>query len=1342
MARSGPHSLTENGFQPSKIVTADQEFCVSDGQFLLIGGPELCRKGLFTEWDGVTLISTVEELTTVEAEEPLVLHDFYRLYFETQLEPEEESYRRLVELCQRSGVCLSIGPRSLEWLINHTDITDDIDLLGSYTDCVLTYDMSDPDGFISHLCERYDLDRSQDIRTELPKLGYQYAYTEPYLNERFGTYESYIPALIPVVTDLKDQGGFFPDFPSLAGIRDRSASLSAEIIEEGLVSVAVEGTVGQFIEEITTELPKLTTAVVQHLQDGDVDIGTALDGEFRTITQLGASSLGAIGLSGSAGMAGPFAAVAGFLIWRRFRGDDSRTAVQEYFGTLLTNRLYPHTRAKLETSLGLPPMTLTILGEMLQDGEFERIDAVVAFAGSRTRTEFDEVEAAIADLETEYDEELAALDTQIQTLDDRLSEIEPTAAFISEAVDNAMDDLDAFGEELRSEEADRLDVDTVSLDEVLDQYVGDQPECIVRAIETDGADLLLLKGGYGTGKTTAGYLACNRLSGKYTVRLPNFEGKGVLFSERHLRDRVDATEHTVVYTSYKTGAYPFLDEHELKQLIRWTTEGLCETVIIECRDERLRSLERTATDLLTDEWSRDPPSLSHTWADKGELTFEKLEHRRDIEPIVRWALTVHGPASNSLVNQVIDFAGAADEGGYNVGIAKAAAASVRSAERPLLEYDTVEELVWHDVKSAVGSEATCGPVLAHLCATRTMLTAELEAVVAGYGRGDLGQCIGELRAFLGREVRMHLTETDDDRVRTPAPSDRWRVSPEITADAIFRFNTIVSRDTPVEQITSNIIGAGQDHLLPKLAAHLGSAHESAVSASNHEYREAVRRESTVMLDEVGRQGADAAAFARCFDELVRANIAVSPQPLTERADRLLAGLASIDVGAKYDTQTLLLNHLGWLYVGHGVVDETLDMAGLIRAFDEVFDDSDSAINNAYAMALLEFLKLFAAEDSSVASLAFDQMLLTLEAEFLETHRKINPETDESHELANMYSFALSMTAQRYTASEVETQLDAVFTHLVETVRERDGFDTHYLGKVDGMTLAQFATRFDTPPEVWAKLITRSARNQASALTDEVELPAFDWLADADEDVITGQRIRAFLLSVYIEAFFQLASQRGPEGAEAWCTFLLDEHRAALEALISPEWERNEGVSLALGSESIREHATPYYWLGSVHAPTVSVAAGALMYQPDKIQHPEAWIRHYVRVFDRRGTSLDKFPYAGVVYLGAGLLKELFTDTPPKAFQDHVDPVSPDRERWLPVITESIRESARRLEIDTGTLLLEVYEQLVLMAGLEIATSEDGRPYCQQELQRLADQFPSHSTRFEDLSEQLEILKSE
>ncbi|WP_254823011.1 hypothetical protein [Haloglomus halophilum] len=1051
--------------------------------------------------------SVVDDLGTAVESPPgefVVVDDFYSAYQHAPAE-DRHAFEAWLAEDRPGGVCLVTRPYDIDWLLESPETGLDGGILGGFDrGYLLRYSPEDDDdrdqvvGCCLSVC-RTEADASltpAEVRAAMDELFLvpEYEFDSPALREALGV-EAYGETLVPaLVVYLSDRLGADGEALLPGGVRNAFEGVLGNVGITQFLAETKEACSGLFSRETLADLATDASAIAG-------SSGTAVP--VASTLGLGAG-------------AAPSALVAGgsLALYLRLQDDDDLSRA-DAFDALLGDEMTPPARASLEAELGLPPRTVGNFRRLVRGDTAERLLALSESSrGGAVDRRLDEVEAAVES----HQEDLRAFEDLSGRLAEATIAPDEFADFVAGSIAGATDDIEDLRETVRDEERDNvLQVGTV--DEV-PPYHGDEDDRLVELVE-EGADLVVLRGSHGTGKTTAAHLACEALAPEYDVRLPNFNTS----SRDALEYSLTATgEETVVFTAYKRG---LTDETAIngpggfQAVLRWLDRGHCSTVILECRDELYRSLDSLSNDI-------DDRYRKAVWRDHEEIRFDRLSNE-DIEAVVAWTLDRFDYQGDRA--DIVREATRVADG--NPEIAKIAARFALTDGTQLGRIDSQDELIWSDIDSLFSREAIVvdgraigGSAFEITSAVRRVRTDELAAALGQtVDRRDLGLCARYLSGYLGGDVRAAADRAGETsgggRFLEPDPVDAdagpiplddddiWQVSPDIYADTVFRVGFLEGEitDRTLDEYLDAVADAGNPDRYVGLAEHLGEAFGHSRESGDDDLARTVAEEAHRLLARVAGDDVPAAVYVECLDELVRNQVPVAAWHLREHVERVVSGTsagrerllerADFDEGdldvdpSRVSVETLSTNLFGSLYLNHYEFAGAEQMAALddvarrVAAEYERARGADPAsfLENLYSMAL-SGLAADEPEPEAVADALDAVERLALDAAHADAHGN-----DPARFLENVYAMSFSKLAQwRSEPSEIRGWVEDIRRRTVETAHGADHGRTpeRFLATTYAMTLAKLSDHYPDPRTVDGWVETVEAMALETATSDGIE----------------------------------------------------------------------------------------------------------------------------------------------------------------------------------------------------------------------------------------------------------------
>ena len=867
---------------------------------LAVGPPYVGKSHWLRSLSGVSRVTTLRD--AVDEDGPTAVDDLYTAW---RVADDQTRSAFVTTLRQPTATCLVTRGRDLDWLLTESD-------LGEY-------------GLLDAVDRVYELryapdrepDRSQAVDRCLDLLpsgsearpdrqtiddcleelllypAYEFS-ASPLRNlfddERLG--RSVVPPLVAFHVDrLDDSGGLL----SPVAVQDTLRSIGADVVESASATAFLSSA-----REVCGQLLSSER------------LAAALDANDPTVQSLASPGVTAA-LGAAAGPSGATVAATLAIMAYLSGGDESSgfDPTETAYAGLLDDDLSPCARAQIEAELALPPRTIDRFQRFLRGDTVHRV--VTADADTT---------GAVAALETTVEDHAAELDA-LATVAERLrtarTDVEWMDSFLTEGVATATHDMVEFDERVRAEERALLRTDDLGS---MPPYLGDAHRPVVDAVADDEAGVVVVTGSHGTGKTRGIHQACAELYDLgYDIRLPRLDAASVEFIERGLT--VDDAP-TVAVASYKrgmTGGNQFTDDRGLEQLLRWLDRGVCDTVVVECREELSGSFERLARHVEHEERAR-------LFADRLQVEFEPFDASDDrIDRIVEWTLSALDYDDDP--EPVAEEARAVADG--NPEIAKIAARYAATTEEGLTAGWSAEELIWNDIKPLVlapGDEVDplATAVFEYTCSTRSPSTEQLLAMLgedhAVANTGKLDDVLRTLAGYLVVEglgddaaqaagyVPEHLQTT---ATPTVSGGEEWTVTPDVYAEVVFTEYGLGWRDASPERADEPLETLVEDdrfdsyRSVVRNADERASLYEGLAESLTFAYRAAARRDTVYehhvtsrvySLLEAAAQTEHPATYVGLVRQFAADGVPLDPGLLSAEADRLAAGmLADTNVAA-------------------------------------------------------------------------------------------------------------------------------------------------------------------------------------------------------------------------------------------------------------------------------------------------------------------------------------------------------------------------------------------------------------------------------------------------------------
>jgi hypothetical protein len=1235
---------------------------------LVLGAPSIGQTHCFDQ-AAVKRVETLENAIGQETTQPIVIDDFYCAFQRASTQFREQFLAHLTDT-SRAGLCVSTRPRSLDWLLENGALPTST--LESFDRAVfLRYDRTDPSA-IKRACKAIADDVTEIPDETLDAIRYPgHQFDNDSLRNCLGI-DGYDSTFVP---------------PLVADISLRLSD-SADQQVDGIVPNALSDLSRSITKNwgISTFVGTASAAGIDFLRrarDGDVQIDggsirASIDKAMSNLNPQEVQTTGAraaretfesqmsgdhleqaVRLLGGAGMAtlgwGPFAGAAGLILYVLFRDGGDNSTDQRFDELIETNkRMLPTTRERFEYVLDLPPQTLDGLEELTDPPTLARLQQVSNEIDPESLDQF----AAFADALEARDEEIEEFVRAVSDLEDRVTTLE---VFVSEKTREATGGINDVAETLREAETNLL---RATADRSIDPadviYEGDRVEALTEAV--DDARLIVLRGPHGTGKTTTAYRVCRTLAQAGTpVRLPNFRVERT-FIERSLSQ---VRGDPVLFTSYRVGDGSFETKRELQTLLEWLAEGVCETIIIECRDEQFSEFERLGEEVTTKHTAgREATKL---WTDRETIRFERLDDD-GIARIVDWTLSACGytGSADDVRGDIIEFAGGHPE------IAKIAARTVALDTGSLADADTADDLIWNEIKGTF-TDDDARHLFEYLCACRELSTEEVESVV-GIERDDLADIAIQLSGYLGGTMQEKIDKYGENVPVTG--NEVWTVVPNIYTAVVFRRRGI--RENRLSSYASQIVEMGEQQLLSRLATNLAIAHNQAgVYAEDGVASDSIRMSSAflrILRDELTVEDR---YYYSCVRNVVYYNVPVDPEVIVDSAAEITAGAeVDIDQEAVEDVFMVIPAVLGHLLINHlkaGTAEPSWirDVAAAMAS--ELTKDANNVLVSLYTVTI----KLLSIQYSDPEAPVVRSLLSQLETIIRESAADGQHDFDIDDFLLTVYGNAIGALSTDISDPEddvAQAWISRITLMAVDTVPfEVDDTDgVVFIGGVYAQAVRTVANKYADPTEQEADAWITELNNQIVEIATEV--------SDIDaEELLAG------FYGLSMEFLWHPFSDPKESDAQAWLTEI--ESRARQTVL----QEQHE------------------YDPATVLASTYAIALGGTV---ERFPDPDSQTgRAWLDVLEGRAveTALSgEYIQSSDQISQTGLLVNIYSYSVVTLVTDRIDPTADNVQDWLNAIIELIDERATddRHEIKPFLFLVSVYANAVANIAAEFRDPED------------------------------------
>ena len=1097
---------------------------------LLLGAPAVSQPDAL---DGVAC-DTLEDALHAPSDELVVLDDFYLILQRSQAAHVD----RLPSILDHAGgVCLVTRPRSLDWLVERDELPiDTFDAVD--TAYLLRYDLSDSD----EVARGYERCQSIWRATAGPEAD---QIERDGLRENRDRFE--YPAY-PFSSDLTD----------VLGRDEYGATL-------------LPGLVAHFSDEVAGRV--LTQ---QTLREAGSDLleGLGMAAITSSVSTIGWGAVAAGGLAAST-VTVPVSSLAfggaGGILWWLSR--DETPEGHEVRELLVETELLPDAEERLEIAYDLPPHTLDTLRELCAENPLSEI--------RRLEAEVEELQAIEDRLPEQHD--LDEFVERLSALDD-YTESPAAFDFLPRAIERAALDFEAFTDAVYEDERRLLQVSSGALTDTEIPYHGEEPDEIRTALESSDIDLVVVRGSHGSGKTTGIWKACEPLAEpataseaagdgerSYSIRVPDMARDPEFVAER-LREADEPPVLVFSYGEQLVEDAAALRDEDLSLVWRWIEQGVCETAVVECREEFYGQFEA--------QFEQAPPGdrASPLNTDRAVDVPCELTDESAIESILEWSLDVLDWEGD--VDRVVE--SATDIAEQNPEIAKIAARFEVASEEPIQDQDveSAHDLIWRDIDHFFGTDAgRCGEVLERIAAFRTTTSAALVETTSVATRPALTPCARSFGAYLDGDIRDRLEaapEPTHDADVTPQPGDTWELVPSVYADVIFARRGLSNVRHYAQYVLHS--DADPEHLVRLLRSvtiayrRVAWGDQSADTAR----RTDLRSKADQLFAEYREAAVDPALYAQSLQVAISGGMAIDPTSIQVSTaedvyhmgpERLFASLfgrllrnAVPRFGATDDATEWLGRFRESVAAAAEAVDAELFRQNVystaVTALVDTFDDPNAVAEWLEAVDALVHQAAMETTDD-VDSFPITTYAMTF-AKLTRTHQDVEAvsdwleqidalvqdaaadadETDPKSFVDSVYSRSLGAMTDRHDDPAV---LDGWIGYLGDLIR--DAADPEPVpqlaqGRTYGLLLSNVALRHDDPSDA------------------EPWLDRFD---DQIQSVATVGDSDSFLGVVYAIALSDLAGRASnPADAAEWFERYDDMARASIADLSS-----DKGLSLAV-----------------------------------------------------------------------------------------------------------------------------------------------------------------------------------
>jgi hypothetical protein len=821
---------------------------LNDGPSLLIGTGRLGKSSSLADRDDVRLVTSLASLHdlcengAIRDDEYLVIDSLYRVAVELEQSTRaahEETFQRILDSGRtedgtpigavlrpwsyqylRSSSESAVGSAIAEWDRHYATVSksDTVEIGSELTEL-------SPDA-VENYCDeihfKYDIDTEGVTRT----------------------YETYVPHLLLDLT--RDTDEYLP--PGVLGSKsgDATQRLRDTLSEFGqdLFKATSFRSIQSSAKQLFTRFKQMDQSSVYELVD-DIDRDSLPDDVAEYLSEVDTQEI-AGPLMKTAGNVVPGAYPVLLFLLYYTKQEDERVATFEQFqqqsGLLFGDATPSPTQELVESQLGLEPYTLESAGKLasqetvvklrtLQTGLERTRDVQRALSG-----EVSDVVTAFAELEerfAEFDTDLSELRRQFEALEHRLSD---STVSHPEIVDTKFErsvlGIESVERRLVRQENRYLDEKgRESLD--LTSLPRDQTKQLETRRRLQDNRIVVLRGAIGTGKTTTAYhtLAALERTGAF-VGVANFENSEYTYI-RHALELVDDRPR-YLFVSYRLG-FPAIDTpRQLRNLIKLVDDGLCERIIIECRDEVHQDLLNRGGDAV-----QGHQGLPSIWQSREIVECRTIDGET-VEGVVSWVYSQYNVDAN---DDVLSTDRLVEKFGRNPEFIKIAARL--SAEGASVDdVETIGELIELDIQSLLSNfeegKEKYREFIELLTLTRS-LSVERAMTILGESlrRSDIVKLEEALRGYV---------KFPEDEIQT-TPS---MLVPDIYTDLLFQY-WYVDENPPrllLAQV-QDILDVGYDELVPDVLLNLSLTYaRSDVDSKRREKCHKAATKSLVYLDEV------------------------------------------------------------------------------------------------------------------------------------------------------------------------------------------------------------------------------------------------------------------------------------------------------------------------------------------------------------------------------------------------------------------------------------------------------------------------------------------------------------
>ncbi len=518
---------------------------------------------------------------------------------------------------------------------------------------------------------------------------------------------------------------------------------------------------------------------------------------------------------------------------------------QQHSSLLLGDAVPTPTKELIEKHLELEPYTLESVNRLASEDTVAKLRMLqVGLQNVREDTEglSQEITDVMGDLET-LEEEIGMFETDLAELRLQFDEFEAHFSehtvkhpeIVDAKFERSLLDINRLEEKLLQQESRYL-APSGDTSHNLEDLPRDRTIERETTRQLQDNQIVVLRGAIGTGKTTSAYhtMAALDRSGAF-VGLPNFEKSGYDYI-RHALERVEDRPR-YLFVSYRLG-FPAVDNiTQVRNLLELINNGLCDKLIIECRDEVYQRLLNDGGDAV-----QGHEGLPPIWRTRETVACSDI-NRETADAVVFWVYKQYNIETEAVGNKVLTADRLTEKFGHNPEFLKIAARLSATGES-VDDVETIGELIELDIRSFLSNFEEKSELYREFI--------ELLALTRGLS-------IDRAMDILGDSIRnaeiVELTEALNGYVDFPDEAARTSpatLSPDIYTDLLFQ-HWYVEENTPELLVAHvrDLLEEGYDDLLPDVLLNLSLAYTRADNGSTQ--REKISTATSDSLERLSTQ---------------------------------------------------------------------------------------------------------------------------------------------------------------------------------------------------------------------------------------------------------------------------------------------------------------------------------------------------------------------------------------------------------------------------------------------------------------------------------------------------------